>query len=219
MAVATHEINTLSHAEFPVVQGRVNKRLFIPKLLFWPTIAFAIVSQSAYEDGGFWDTTLEVVSFILLLAGTMGRVWVSAYISGRKNSELVTDGPYSMMRNPLYLFSLLAYAGAGLAFEKITVALSFAVVFFLTHWFTILSEEAKLRAKFGRVYDDYAARVPRFIPKINAIEMPEFVTFRAATFNRAILDCAAIMLAFALAHLIEYGQHSGVLPILVTNVP
>lgn len=201
----------------PVKQ--IRKRLFVPKLLFWPVIAFALVSRSAYTDGGFWDTTLEVISFLILLVGTMGRTWTSAYISGRKNFELVTDGPYSMTRNPLYFFSLLAYIGAGLAFEKVTVAVAFAVLFFLTHWSTIAAEEHKLRQRFGESFDAYARRVPRFLPRWHLLEMPEFVTFRSATFNRAILDCSLIMLTFVLGDVIKYGQHAGILPVLLQNVP
>jgi protein-S-isoprenylcysteine O-methyltransferase Ste14 len=182
-------------------------------------ILFAIVSQSVYAEDGFWDTTLEVVSFLILGIGAMGRVWVSAYISGRKNHELVTDGPYSMTRNPLYFFSFLAYIGAGLAFEKVTVALAFGIMFFVTHWFTILAEEAQLREMFGTDYDEYANRVPRFLPRLKNVKMPQSVTFKTSSFNRAILDCGLIMLVYILAHLIEYGQNCGVLPVLIKNVP
>jgi protein-S-isoprenylcysteine O-methyltransferase Ste14 len=198
---------------------RIRKRLFVPKLLFWPVIAFALVSQSAYAAGGFWDTTLEVSSFLFLLVGAMGRVWASAYISGRKNTELVTDGPYSMTRNPLYFFSLLAYIGAGLAFAKITVAVAFAVLFLLTHWTTILAEERRLRERYGEQFNDYASRVPRFVPRFRTLEMPEFVTYRATIFNRAVLDCSLIMLCFVLGYLIKYGHHAGFLPVLLTNIP
>ncbi len=186
---------------------RINLRLFVPKLLFWPVIAFTLVSQSVYVDGEFWDTTLEVVSFLMLLVAAMGRVWVSAYISGRKNSELVTDGPYSITRNPLYFFSFLGYIGAGLAFEKVTVAMAFGVAFFLTHWPTIRAEEAKLQRKFGNDFDEYAKQVPRFFPRPRKLSLPEHVTFRTHSFNRAVLDCALIMSVFILAHLIEYGQN------------
>lgn len=198
---------------------RIRKRLVVPKLLFLPVIVFALVSQSAYADGGFWDTTFEVVSFLILVVAAMGRVWTSAYISGRKNAELVTDGPYSMTRNPLYFFSFLAYIGAGLALEKVTVAVVFAALFFLTHWWTILAEEAKLSAKFGSAFDNYAQRVPRFFPSFRNVVIPEFVTFSTASFNRAILDCSLIMLMFVIGDLIKYGQHAGALPILIQGVP
>lgn len=199
--------------------AKLKKRLFIPKLLFWPVIAFALLSQSRYIEAGFWDTTFEVVSLVLLSVGAIGRVWVSAYISGRKSVELVTDGPYSMTRNPLYFFSFIAYVGAGLAFERVTLAVAFGVLFFATHWSTIIAEETKLRESFGDQFDDYARRVPRFVPRPGLFKMPEFVTFRTAAFNRAILDCGLIMTVFLLAHVIEYGQNSNVVPVFIQGVP
>src|SRR3954447_26109849 len=205
--------------EFAVDRGRINKRLFIPKLLFLPAILFALVSQHAYVEDGFWDTTWEVVSFLVLIIAAIGRVWTAAYISGRKTHELVTDGPYSLTRNPLYFFSFLAYLGAGLAFEKLTVGFAFIVVFWLSHWPTILAEETKLRNKFGEDYDDYAKTVSRIWPRIGRMTLPDTVTFSPVVFNKAVLHCGFIMLAYLLAHLIEYAQVAGVVPILIRNIP
>jgi protein-S-isoprenylcysteine O-methyltransferase Ste14 len=204
---------------FPVAGTRLNKRLFIPKLLFLPAILLALVSQHIYAEDGFWDTSWEVVAFLVLIVAAIGRVWTAAYISGRKTHELVVDGPYSLTRNPLYFFSFLAYLGAGLAFEKLTVAFAFIVVFWLSHWPTILAEESKLRNKFGDEYDDYTKTVPRFWPRIGRMKLPDTVTFSPIVFNRAVLHCGFIMLAFLLAHLIEYAQVAGVVPILIRNVP
>ena len=147
------------------------------------------------------------------------RVWTSAYVSGRKTHELVVDGPYSLTRNPLYFFSLLAYLGAGLAFEKLTVAFAFVVVFWLSHWPTILAEETKLRKKFGDAYDEYAKKVPRFWPRFGPTKLPDAVTFSPVSFHRAVMHCGFIMLAYVLAHLIEYVLVAGVVPILLRNVP
>jgi len=198
---------------------RVNKRLVIPKLLFLPMIVFALVSESAYVEHGFWDTTWEVVAFLLLVVAAVGRLWTSAYISGRKNNELVTDGPYSLTRNPLYFFSSLGYMGAGLAFEKLSVAVAFVVLFLLLHWPTILYEERKLRSKFGEEYDQYARDVPRFVPRVRKMVLLDTVTFKPVIFNRAVLDCTLILSVYGLAHAMEYFQNVGVIPILVRHVP
>jgi protein-S-isoprenylcysteine O-methyltransferase Ste14 len=202
-----------------VARNRINLRLLIPKLLFLPAIIFAIVSQHVYVEDGFWDTTWEVLAYLILMVAAIGRVWTSAYISGRKTHELVSDGPYSLTRNPLYFFSLLAYLGAGLAFEKLTVALAFVVVFWVTHWPTIMSEESKLRNKFGSEYDDYAKSVPRFWPRIRKMKLPDTVTFSPVAFNRSVVHCSFIMLAYLLAHLIEYAQVVHIVPIWIRNVP
>lgn len=202
-----------------VAKSKINKRLLIPKLLFVPAIAFALVSQHTYVENGFWDTTWEVLSFLILLVAAFGRVWCAAYISGRKNHELVADGPYSLSRNPLYFFSFLGFIGAGLAFEKVTAAVVFVIVFFFTHWPTILAEEAKLRNKFGETYEAYAKSVPRFWPRIGPMNLPDAITISPKIFNRAVLHCSYIMLVYILAHLIEYGQGAGVIPVLLHDVP
>ncbi len=201
-----------------LVHSKINKRIFIPKLMFAPILGFAIVSGHIYVEDGFWDTTWEVVSFLILLIAAFGRVWTSAFISGRKDNELVTDGPYSTTRNPLYFFSLLGYIGAGLAFEKLLVAVGFAIIFLLSHWPTILAEEKKLRGRYGDRYDEYARTVPRFFPRIGQLTMRESVTFSPRTFTRAVLDCALIMSVFVLAHFIEYAQSAHWVPVYFHNI-
>ena len=108
----------------------MRKRIILPKLLFLPLVGLAMVSHHAYQDDGPVDLSLELTGFVLLVACAMGRVWASAYISGKKNKELVTVGPYSLVRNPLYFFSLLGFIGTGLAFESITFAMLLAGLFF-----------------------------------------------------------------------------------------
>jgi protein-S-isoprenylcysteine O-methyltransferase Ste14 len=211
-------VQAYAAATTEVAQAKTNWRILIPKLLFLPTIGFAIVSGHIYAEDGFWDTTWEVVSFLILLVAAFGRVWTSAFISGRKDHELVTDGPYSMTRNPLYFFSLLGYVGAGLAFEKLTVSFAFGIVFLLSHWPTIIAEEKKLRKHYGESYEDYARRVPRFIPRIGKLELRDTVTFRPKIFNRAVLDCALIMSVFILAHFIEYAQKASWVPVYFQNI-
>jgi protein-S-isoprenylcysteine O-methyltransferase Ste14 len=214
---------TLMHGsattKLAAARTKKNARLFIPKLLFLPVILFALVSKHAYVEDGFWDTTWEVLAFFFLTVAALGRVWCSAYISGRKNHELVTDGPYSLSRNPLYFFSLFGYLGAGLAFEKLTVAFVFVILFWVLHWPTILSEERKLQSKFPNEYDDYANAVPRFWPRIRPMKLPDYVTFSPRTFNRSVLHCGFMMLIYMLGHMIEYFQNVGVIPIFFRNVP
>jgi len=57
--------------------------------------------------------THEIFGSCLFFAGTLlagvavtGRAWSLMYISGKKNASLVTVGPYSLCRNPLYFFSI-----------------------------------------------------------------------------------------------------------------
>ena len=180
-----------------VARTRINKRLFIPKLLFLPAILLAPVSQYVYAEDGFWDTTWEVLSLLILMIAVIGRVWTAAYISGRKTHELVDRRALFIDEKSIVLFQHARLPGAGLAFEKLTVALAFVVVFWVLHWPTILAEESKLRNKFGEVYDAYAKSVPRFWPRIGRMKLPA-ITFSPIAFNRA---CAALWLHHAGIHI------------------
>lgn len=56
---------------------------------------------------------IETVGLALMLVGIGGRLWSVLYIGGRKTVEIVSTGPYSVTRNPLYFFLSIAAAGAG----------------------------------------------------------------------------------------------------------
>lgn len=80
-----------------------------------------------------------------------------------QTTALVTSGIYGLTRNPMYLglaCFLVAYG-----FHKMHPAVIVALAFFI--WFItrfqIVPEERALRRKFGKTFDDYAARVRRWI--------------------------------------------------------
>ncbi len=77
---------------------------------------------------------------------------------------LVTIGPYRFSRNPLYLARLTILAGAGAIFGSIGVVLVAACLFAGLNALLVPREETRLIARHGRLYEDYSARVPRWIP-------------------------------------------------------
>jgi len=101
----------------------------------------------------------------LVVAGSAIRFWASLYIGGRKNRELVTDGPYRLLRNPLYAGNLVASLGLGLVTGSPAVVVIAMPLLSAIWWCTVLAEEVRLEEKFGDLYRDYVGRVPRFIPR------------------------------------------------------
>jgi protein-S-isoprenylcysteine O-methyltransferase Ste14 len=87
----------------------------------------------------------------------MGR----AELSG--GSELYTGGTFSIVRHPRYTTMMGAVLGACLMAATLTL---WAVVgvWWLLALAAVHMEERELRARFGAAYDDYARRVPRFLP-------------------------------------------------------
>ena len=80
--------------------------------------------------------------------------------------RLVAEGPYRIVRNPMYWSVAFVMLGEALAFRSLALA-EIGVAFFAgTTLFVLLYEEPTLRRKFGAEYDDYCRRVPRWIPRL-----------------------------------------------------
>jgi protein-S-isoprenylcysteine O-methyltransferase Ste14 len=80
--------------------------------------------------------------------------------------RLVIQGPYSFVRNPMYIGAGLALAGAALFYESWPL-LGYTGLFFLTaHLFVVLYEESTLRRTFGQEYEAYCRQVRRWWPRV-----------------------------------------------------
>lgn len=189
-------------------------RLRVTRFLLVPVAVLAIGSHHVYPEGTL-DTFLGLAGLLLLLVAMGGRIWASAHLAGKKNETLVTEGPFSLTRNPLYLFSLIGFFGAGLAFESLALAFLFSGVFFVTHWPTILREERKLAGLFGEEYERYRREVPRFLPALRRVRGGDVIPLDTLRFRLALRDCLAIPLVFVVADLLEWAKLAGLLPVLV----
>jgi protein-S-isoprenylcysteine O-methyltransferase Ste14 len=83
-------------------------------------------------------------------------------------TRLVMTGLFCHVRNPMYASVLLLIFGQGLFFGNLRV-LEYGVFVWLAFFgFVVLYEEPVLRQKFGAQYAEYAANVPRWIPRLRA---------------------------------------------------
>jgi len=108
-----------------------------------------------------WGGGLLCVSAIR----TLGKQWTyrARVIEGH---ELVTQGPYSFVRNPIYLGMFGAIVGAGLVFSRWWTLSTAVVIFLVGNWIRIRAEEKLLREAFGAKFDDYARQVSAFFPGV-----------------------------------------------------
>ena len=188
-------------------------RMLASKLMVLPILGLALFTHHVYAEEGLIDVSLEVTGFVLVLISALGRVWASAHISGKKTRKLVTDGPYSITRNPLYFFSFLGFLGSGLVFESLTLAAVLVGVFYMLHWPTILAEEKHLHEVFGTEFEDYMKRVPRFFPRSLKMEFAETLEFSPKSFSRSVVECGLVAFVFIIAHVVEWCQIEGILPV------
>jgi protein-S-isoprenylcysteine O-methyltransferase Ste14 len=131
----------------------------------------------AYTDRtDFWTLDGDVVRWlgvVLFAAGGILRLWpvfvlgnrFSGLVAIQPGHELVTSGIYGIIRHPSYLGLLVNALGWGLAFRS-TIGVAIAALMIPPLVVRIHSEEALLRAQFGKDYDTYCKRTSRLIPGV-----------------------------------------------------
>ncbi len=128
----------------------------------------------------FMKPTLSsiVAGFLIALTGELIRIWSVSFAgsetrttSGVGGTYLVTQGPYSVVRNPLYIGNILLYVGIGIMSMSLFPYLQlFALCFFIFQYYCIiLAEEEFLQTKFGVVFSVYKKCVNRFLPTFNKL--------------------------------------------------
>jgi len=82
--------------------------------------------------------------------------------------KLVVEGPYGLVRNPMYWSVASVMLGEAAVLHSVALA-ELALAFFAgVNVFVLLYEEPALRRKFGAEYEEYCRRVPRWLPRIKS---------------------------------------------------
>ncbi len=178
-------------------------------------IAFAAVTRSIGGDTLLHEG-LEAIGLALIAICIIGRAWCSLYIGGRKKAEIVDRGPYSITRNPLYVFSFMGAFGMGGLTGSATIAMMFLLIAVAVFAATVRREEAWLSSTFGEVYAAYVARTPRFWPNLSLWRDGDTLEIRPAFFVRTLRDGAVMVLAYPLFESIEYFQDIGWIKIIMS---
>jgi protein-S-isoprenylcysteine O-methyltransferase Ste14 len=96
-----------------------------------------------------------VAGLSLAAVGEAIRFWAAGHLE--KGREVTSSGPYRFTGHPLYLGSTLLGIGFAVASNSIVVGVMAVLYLVLTLGAAIRSEEAGLRATFGREYEEYRA--------------------------------------------------------------
>jgi protein-S-isoprenylcysteine O-methyltransferase Ste14 len=133
----------------------------LPRTTFWPfppsragEIALAAVAV-ALAYASCW--------FCFWAINTLGKQWTYA-ARVIKGHELITQGPYAVVRNPIYLGMFGVILATGLVFSRWWTFLIAVVFFLIGNRIRIRTEEQLLHETFGPQFEDYARRVPAFLP-------------------------------------------------------
>ncbi len=152
---------------------------------------------------------VETVSLALIGICVVGRAWCSLYIGGRKKAEIVDRGPYSVSRNPLYVFSFIGAFGMGAQTGSIVLSFTFLLIAYAVFYATVRREEAWLSAVFGAPYAAYVARTPHFWPDFSKWRDQETLEVHPSFFLTTLRDGLAFFLVIPLFEALEHAQELG----------
>jgi protein-S-isoprenylcysteine O-methyltransferase Ste14 len=117
---------------------------------------------------------LEVCGASLVACGELLRLWGVRHIGviSRTRSErlgpLVDRGPFGYVRNPLYLGNIGLWVGFAINAGLVWLAPILALVLGVEYHAIVRWEEGLLESRMGAPYRDYAARVPRWLPRFSS---------------------------------------------------
>jgi protein-S-isoprenylcysteine O-methyltransferase Ste14 len=161
------------------------------------------VVEWAYFGNPNGDSSKWVsVGAALVVAGLAFRIW-SIRMLGRQftatvqlveGHQLITAGPYAIVRHPSYLGAFTAIAGAAVLLEAPIGLLTAVVLMAIAYRLRIRVEERLLSRTFGQAYESYKDRVPALIPVL----LQGNTTRARLIVGIAVLSVVTLLVAFSL---------------------
>ncbi|MDP6684736.1 MAG: isoprenylcysteine carboxylmethyltransferase family protein [Candidatus Marinimicrobia bacterium] len=154
------------------------------------------------------DHSVLGVGIFLLVLGESIRIWAVRYAGGATRTtevgapSLCTSGPFSRVRNPLYIGNMIIYTSFVLIAgnENLWIMMGATWAFFIIQYGLIVSlEEEALFRIFGDKYDTYRKNVPALFPRISpwnngTSEEPNSLLKTLKTEKRTLQNIALVLL-------------------------
>ena len=121
------------------------------------------------------NISLMIVGILIIILGIFLIAWSSwlQFKIGKGTTgfseptkELVTYGPYGIVRNPMMEGQFLFFIGIGLLLDLVAMFLILPILILAIHLFTVFIEEPNLKKRFGEKYMNYCEKVPRWFPRL-----------------------------------------------------
>lgn len=178
-------------------------------------VTFHLITGPGFPLESIVLTLFAQIGTLLIAFGVIGRIWSIIYVGGLKNAELVTEGPYSVTRNPLYLFSLFAISGICLVFGSLLATVIFTLLAYLIFRYTAKQEALYLSCLFGEQYAEYARRTPLFWPDFSRFRWGQVHVISRKALLVTARDALFILAMIPFSELVEHLRESGLLPMTI----
>jgi len=136
----------------------------------------------------------------LVLVGMAIRIWSQQHVRYRMKvaRDLTTSGPYSFVRNPVYIANMVIWSGAVVASGLLWFT-PIALVYWLgVYCVVVRHEESRLLEKYGEAYRQYVADVPRWFPRLGRLADLEMVNKYFVKAVAVEIHCPLILVPYVL---------------------
>jgi protein-S-isoprenylcysteine O-methyltransferase Ste14 len=113
----------------------------------------------------FWIGAAVTVSGLLFAVWArlhLGSNWSRA-VTIKQDHELITTGPYALVRHPIYTVILIGFLGSAIALSQVRGLVALGLVF-LVFWAKFRMEEKWMHSQFGEMYSDYSQKTAALVP-------------------------------------------------------
>ena len=197
----------------PLLAVPDGRKQLATRTFFGAALALMAVTASAWHPVA--AAVMLILGYTLVRFAITGRAWTALYLTGHKKHQLVTGGPYSMCRNPLYFFTFVGLLGIGLAAGSLSIATLIAAWFALYYPLVIRKEEAKLEALHGEVFIAYRQSTPAFFPRFGLLREAAVYSVQPAKIRANTKDYVWMIWGLGLVQLFALLHQAGLLPLLV----
>jgi protein-S-isoprenylcysteine O-methyltransferase Ste14 len=136
--------------------------LSLPRIPLLPCLYVQLWPQGYWP---FWlgaAITIVGLLFAVWARVHLGRNW-SRSVTIKQGHELITTGPYAVVRHPIYTGILTGFLGMAIAISQVRGFIAFALIFFV-FCFKFRMEEEFMRSQFGETYATYARKTAALVP-------------------------------------------------------
>jgi protein-S-isoprenylcysteine O-methyltransferase Ste14 len=161
-----------------------------------------------------WETEMDSLIWplgaSLLFLGFILRIWAQQHLHYRLKvrKSLTMTGPYSFIRNPLYVGNMVMCLGAVITSELLWLApITLSYCFFI-YSLVVQYEEEHLLEKYGEPYQGYLSEIPRWLPRAIRFRNLGLINRYFLTSVVHEIHCPLLLLPFALKEFAGLGiQH------------
>ncbi len=131
-------------------------------------IAFALVfgRPSPIVSKPVVDVFIDTFGVSLVLIGLLIRVVARDWKANYGDDQLVTGGPYAIVRNPMYVGSLHLGTGLLTVYGSLPLVVFYVTAFLFVHQLIVQREERHLRLVYAEEYNRYVETTPAWVPSV-----------------------------------------------------